>query len=54
MFDVWFDNSLSWNFVLNEEDYHENNQLTIDVANKIAQMEAFTAPSMIEGDATKT
>lgn len=25
VFDVWFGNSLTWNFVLNEYDIHESN-----------------------------
>ena len=31
VFDVWFDNALTWNFVLNENDFHENNQVTMEV-----------------------
>ena len=29
VFDVWFDNALTWNYVLNETDYHEQNPVTV-------------------------
>ncbi len=29
VFDVWFDNALTWNYVLNESDYHEQNPVTL-------------------------
>lgn len=25
VFDVWFDNALTWNYVLNDNDFHSNN-----------------------------
>lgn len=29
VFDVWFDNGLTWNYVLNETDFHEDNPITL-------------------------
>lgn len=43
VFDVWFNNSLSWNFVLNEEDYHENNPVTLEVSKKIQELNQSTS-----------
>lgn len=40
VFDVWFDNALTWNFVLNEQDYHENNELTLDINSKINSIDS--------------
>ena len=28
VFDVWFANALTWNYVLNENDFHERNELS--------------------------
>ena len=38
MFDVWFDNALSWNFVLNENDYHEKNEVTRGVHERLREL----------------
>ena len=38
IFDVWFDTSLTWDFVL-RKDAHSDNQTTVDIVNEIGELE---------------
>ena len=38
MCDVWFDNSLTWNFVLNEDLIQEDSNVTIDINEKLKEL----------------
>lgn len=38
VFDVWFDNALTWNYVLNENDYHESNPLTVQMNQRLKEI----------------
>jgi isoleucyl-tRNA synthetase len=31
VFDVWFDNAMTWNYILQDKDYHENNPVAIEL-----------------------
>ena len=39
VFDVWFDNALSWNYVLGgESDFHERNQVAVDLKSRLREL----------------
>jgi isoleucyl-tRNA synthetase len=38
VFDVWFDNALTWNYVLSDGDYHETNQVTAQLTERFRQL----------------